>query len=179
MNKYELIQSMNENHNRFVNYVNTLSEKEFLFALPEKWTAAQQLDHLVRSTKPLILAVRLPKFMLHIVFGSANRPSKSFEELVDKYLKKINAGGKASGSFIPPVVGFEKRKSLSKELQNIVTKINNGLKNFTEEELDECILPHPLLGKITIREMMYFTIYHVDHHHFIIDKALQENRVSN
>jgi hypothetical protein len=26
--------------------------------------------------------------------------------------------------------------------------------------LDEYLLPHPLIGKLTIREILYFTIYH-------------------
>jgi hypothetical protein len=25
-------------------------------------------------------------------------------------------------------------------------------------------MPHPLLGKITAREMIYFTVYHSEHH---------------
>jgi len=177
MNKFELIEAMNENHTRFINYINTLSEAEFMFALEDKWSAGQQLDHLVRSTKPLILAVRLPKFLLQLIFGEANRPSKSYEELVEKYLIKIKEGAKATGNFIPPPVGYDKKLKLQKELASVIVKINKGLKNFTEEELDKCILPHPLLGKITFREMMYFSIYHVDHHHFIIDKALQDNHI--
>jgi hypothetical protein len=35
---------------------------------------------------------------------------------------------------------------------------------FSETQLDQLILPHPLLGKLTLREMLYFTIYHVQHH---------------
>jgi hypothetical protein len=35
------------------------------------------------------------------------------------------------------------------------------------------ILPHPLLGKITIREMLYFTAYHVQHHENIIKRDLK------
>jgi hypothetical protein len=175
MNKFELIESMAENHNRFANYMNILTEEEYLFAMPEKWSAGQQLDHLVRSTNPLILAVRLPHFILPLIFGKANRPSKSYHELVEKYLQKINNGGKATGNYIPPQVGFDKKEKLIQQLNSNVAKINKGLNQFSEQELDECILPHPLLGKLTFREMIYFTIYHVDHHHFIIDKALQQN----
>lgn len=175
MNKFALIESMTENHQRFTNYMNILTEQEYLFAMPEKWSAGQQLDHLVRSTKPLILAARLPCFIVQLIFGKANRPSKSYEELIELYLQKIQEGAKATGNFIPPPIGFDKKEKLIKELNSIVSKINKGLNQFSEEELDECILPHPLLGKITFREMIYFTIYHVDHHHYIIDKVLQQH----
>ncbi len=179
MSKYDLIEAMTENHQRFSNYMNILTEPDFLYAMPGKWSAGQQLDHIVRSTKPLILAVRLPHFILKLIFGSANRLSKSFEELVKKYEDKIAEGGKASGSFIPPAVGFDKKDALIKELGSIITKINTGIEKFTEEELDTCILPHPLLGKVTFREMIYFTINHVDHHHYNIDKAIQEGLLNN
>jgi len=45
------------------------------------------------------------------------------------------------------------------------------LLDYSEQDLDELILPHPLLGKLTLREMMYFTMYHVLHHH----KSIEEN----
>jgi hypothetical protein len=33
-----------------------------------------------------------------------------------------------------------------------------------EGSLDRCRLPHPLLGKLTVREMLFFTLYHNLHH---------------
>jgi hypothetical protein len=175
MNKYDLILAMTENHERFSNYMNILTESEYLYAKPEKWSAGQQLDHIVRSTKPLILAVRLPHFALKLIFGKAKRTSMSFEELVKKYDTKIEEGAKATGNFIPPLIGFDKKDTLINELRSTITKINTGVANFSEDDLDQCLLPHPLLGKITFREMLYFTINHVDHHHYIMDKAIQES----
>ena len=99
----------------------------------------------------------------------------SFEELVKKYEDRIANGAKATGNFIPPVIGYDKKDALIHELSLIISKINNGIEHFSEEELDQCLLPHPLLGKITFREMLYFTINHVDHHHYIMDKAIQES----
>jgi hypothetical protein len=36
--------------------------------------------------------------------------------------------------------------------------------NCKEAQLDQYLVPHPLLGKITLRELGYFTIYHTQHH---------------
>lgn len=33
--------------------------------------------------------------------------------------------------------------------------------------------PHPLLGKLTLREMMFFTIYHVQHHEVFDEKKFE------
>lgn len=174
MNKYDLMGALTENHQRFSNYMNILSKSEYLYAAPGKWSAGQQLDHIIRSTKPLILAFRIPKFALKLLFGKPNKPSMSFEELVQKYEAKIAAGSKATENYIPPIIDFEQRESLIQQLELNIKKINAAVEKFEEEDLDNCLLPHPLLGKITCREMLYFTIDHVDHHHYLMDKAIQE-----
>jgi hypothetical protein len=47
----------------------------------------------------------------------------------------------------------------------------SNLQNWSEEELDIYNCPHPVLGKTTIKEVLYFTIYHVQHHTEIIKKT--------
>ena len=69
----------------------------------------------IRAIKPLQLAYGLPKFALRIFFGKTNRPSKTYDDLVAKYKTKLAAGGKASGPFIPPFIGFEKKDALIKK----------------------------------------------------------------
>ena len=43
-------------------------------------------------------------------------------------------------------------------------KYTERLGNWSEKDLDKYKLPHPLLGKLTVREMLFFTIYHNEHH---------------
>ena len=45
-------------------------------------------------------------------------------------------------------------------------------KKWKDAQLDQYIAPHPLLGKITVRELCYFTIYHTQHHLNIIKERL-------
>ena len=88
----------------------------------------------------------------------------SYESLVRKYDEKLRIGGRASGAFLPQVVSFSEKEKLFGTLRSYLKSIKNSLTNYTEVELDLIILPHPLLGKITIREMLYFTAHHVTHH---------------
>ena len=60
-----------------------------------------------------------------------------------------------------------------------VKMIENNLTNFTEGELDNLVLPHPLLGQLTIREMIYFTIYHVEHHTRNIKRNIEQLTAAN
>ena len=52
--------------------------------------------------------------------------------------------------------------------------LNKKIELFSEQDLDSHILPHPLLGKLTFREMLYFTIYHVQHHQDLMLKYLED-----
>jgi hypothetical protein len=45
---------------------------------------------------------------------------------------------------------------------------------WKDDQLDHYIAPHPLLGKLTLRELCYFTIYHAGHHLNIIKARLTE-----
>ena len=162
--KPQIISSLNEKVDAFNNYILRLNKEQFESTPNGKWSAGQNLDHLIRSIKPLQLAYGLPKFALMTLFGKTNRPSRTYDELVTKYKTKVAAGGKASGPFIPPVIRFEKKDELIKKYaihtQNLIAKIEKQ----SERELDSYILPHPLLGKVTLREMLYFTIHHNEHH---------------
>lgn len=35
---------------------------------------------------------------------------------------------------------------------------------WSETQLDSYLLPHPVLGRVTVREMLMFTLFHFDHH---------------
>jgi hypothetical protein len=164
MDKQTIKNQLYEKHNSFISYLETLSEEDFLKSKNDKWTAGQQFEHIFLGVKPVRQILSLPKFLLQLIWGQANRESKSYEDLVEKYLLKLENGGRATGRFIPQTVSYKKGQilkiNLNKELDMLVAKLDR----FSEDELDKYILPHPLLGKLTIREMLYFTIYHVRHH---------------
>ena len=173
MDKKILKDKLTANHNAFAASVSSLNNEEFLSCKGGKWTAGQQLEHIYLSVVPLRQILSLPKFLLKLIWGKANRESKSYEELVKKYLLKLESGGKATKRFVPKAVNLEDRQSLKTKLQNEVKNLCSVLDRFTEKELDEYVLPHPLLGKLTLREMMYFTIYHVEHHSKLMKQNLQ------
>lgn len=162
--KDEIRKALDEKVNAFNNYIIPLN-KEQLEATPgNKWSAGQNLDHLIRSIRPLQLAYSLPRFMLSLMFGKANRPSKTFDELVEKYNSRLSTGGRASGQFIPKAIVFEQKELLLKKYNKHKEKLISKIAKISEEDLDKYILPHPLLGKITLREMLFFTIHHNVHH---------------
>jgi DinB superfamily len=174
MNKQQISRRIIENHQNFTEFISTLNEAEFMYSADGKWTAGQQLDHLVRGVSPVRTALTLPKFVTKSLFGKANRSSTSYEHLVSNYQGKLALGSKASGRFIPPSINFVQRQKLTNKLLKTVAGLCQRLEKFSESQLDEHLLPHPILGKLTIREMLYFTIYHCEHHHRAVLRNLEK-----
>lgn len=173
MIRAEIIQELGRAYGQYVQYIDGLTEEEFLRSVNNKWTAGQQTEHLLRSVKPLSQGLQLPRFLFRLFFGKPNRPGRTYTQLVAKYHLKLQAGGRASGAFIPKDVSFSQKQSLLSALNNQVHKLQVRLTRYDEKDLDQYLIPHPLLGKLTIREMMYFTIYHVIHHQRNIQEMLQ------
>lgn len=170
MNKAEIQQRLRESHEQFATLLLQLTEPDFLFSRG-KWTAGQQLEHIIKSVSPVNLALFLPLFILKFSFGKANRASRTYEALVERYQLKLAQGGKSTAQFLPKTVLFTDRSKLTDKLNNLVASLIHKVESLSEEQLDYYILPHPLLGKLTLREMLYFTIYHVGHH----QKQVEEN----
>ncbi len=142
-------------------------DEVLLFKKPTaKWSTAENIQHLIISTKMTTLAYRLPKFIVWLVGGKPIRPSHTYEELKDKYYKKLADGGKARGVFVPKPIEIKYGKQkLMDNWQNATTAFMLALsKNRTEQNLDAYLARHPLLGRITLRELCYFTIFHTEHH---------------
>ena len=53
MNKTVLTKELTINHNLFLEYINSLTDKEFNGKLDQKWSAGQELEHIVKSVEPL------------------------------------------------------------------------------------------------------------------------------
>ena len=165
MFKEEICAMLTTDHRNFTDYITSLNDEELLKSPPDKWNAGQHLDHIIRSVSAVRQALRVPKMILRIIFPKANRPSKDYEGLVEKYKSRLQQGGKAGGRFIPATIKATDKNNLVQKLNQQVNKLCDLLKDYNEDDLDSITLPHPLLGRLTMREMLYFTIYHVQHHH--------------
>ena len=168
MDKQAIIKRLTENHHAFISCIQQLSNEAFMYSPNEKWTAGQQLEHIYFSVKPVNLAFRFPKFLMKLIWGKANRQSRRYDDLIQRYHTKLANGSKATGPFIPKNVDPEKGQKLTSKLENEVAQLCMSIEKFSEEDLDQYILPHPLLGKLTLREMLFFTIYHVKHHENLV-----------
>jgi hypothetical protein len=172
MTRSEIASRLRDDHKRFAVMISSQTDEDFERSVGGQWTPGHQLDHIYRSVKPLRSAIQLPAFVPRMLFGKPKHPSRSYEEVVARYHEKLAAGGKAIGGFLPKAVHLNHRNSLLIKLTDTVEELAKKIEKMDEERLDSILLPHPLLGKITLREMLHFTIYHVGHHHKMTLKNL-------
>jgi hypothetical protein len=165
MNTLHTAEALIATYHGFCNEVNQLSEQQYVTApAPGKWSIAQHQEHLLKSTSPVALAFSMPYFLLNWKFGKANRPSRTYEELQIRYKEKLGAGGVAPSGFLPKERGIADREKLSNKLIQVAEKTSKKLIAKTEADLEKYVLPHPLLGKLTLREIAWFTVFHGELH---------------
>ena len=172
MNKQEIITA---SENMFIQLSETGNhiDEQVMFKKPgDKWSVAENIMHLIISTDTTTLAYYLPKFLVKWVGGTPNRKSRTFDELKEKYYKKLSEGGRASGRFVPkPIeIKYGKQKLMSNWNKATLKYISALTNKRTDNDLDNYLARHPLLGRITLRELCYFTIFHTEHHLSSIQK---------
>ena len=168
---------LEETHKAFAaltQFASETSEQAFFHKPPEKWSAAENLQHLILSTQPVIRALKLPKITLR-TFGKPNRPCRTYPELVKRYLERLEGVEVAAPSaFLPKDTLKTDKDSLIKTWTELEGKLCHQIEKWSEDKLNKYLLPHPLLGKLLVREVLFFTVYHTYHHLRIMEGRVKD-----
>lgn len=172
MTKSILLDQFEQAHVDLISYVQTLPDDAYQYSYAGKWTAGQQMAHVILCLRVTGKAL-MPADVIEQRFGKIDRPEMTFEELVSYYQAGLRDGGKAPERFLPPATGIEQRIQLNTELTDLLASIRGQLMTYSEEEISSLSLPHPFLGKLSIRELFYLMTYHAGHHQRQIKAHLQ------
>ena len=146
----------------------TMSVDAFFAPQGTKWSPAEHALHLQKSSAPLVVGLKLPAWLLRARFGRPSLPSRPFAKLRADYRQKLDAGGQA-GRYAPerertPNHGDVRRDQIMQHWSLTNRRLISVLDRWDETKLEAVQLPHPLLGMLTVREMIAFTVYHTAHH---------------
>ena len=162
--KEDIIENMGTSATEIIDWMNIQPGENFVKGPTKKWNASQHLDHLYQVVVLVNKALRLPKFILRWRFGKPNRKGRDYDTIVAKYQNKL----KTLSSTIKPPGGKKHlvadKPDLLNQFELQIQRLQKGLDKWTEEDLDKYLFPHPLLGKVTVRELMLWMIYHHYHH---------------
>lgn len=181
-----LVQALEEAHRAFKSALESAEPGQiFHRPAPDRWSVDEQARHLITSVNAMAKGLTLPKLLIRLRFGRASR-SRSYREVVAFYRSQLANGARASGRFVPaPRTGASgargalevgdaskagdggsdaQHQNLVKRWRRANDRLVDGLNGWNEKQLDRLRLPHPVLGPMTVREMLFFTYYHNLHH---------------
>jgi hypothetical protein len=142
--------------------INSIDDSAFTHNIPSKWSIADNLEHLIRANGLLALSLRLPKFVI-VQIGGKPEILRSSEEVITLYQRKLANGAKSTFTYNPKFL-FKNRNITTQLWKNSYQLLLSAIESWEESDLDLYCLPHPIIGKVTIREMLFFTTYHHYHH---------------
>ncbi len=150
-----------------VAYWSAFDTSEFFAKIDGHWSPAENVRHLIKSIRPVAKALTMPGLVLRFMFGWPRRNSTPWPEIQARYLALLDAGGKA-GRFArsereEPDLEAGRARIMAQFVQ-ANRDLRAALAKWSDRSLDRYQLPHPLLGKLTLREMLIFTAYHQVHH---------------
>lgn len=166
MEKQAINNLLEEKHQELFNWLNKQENNYWEKGPDGKWSAGQHIQHLVDSIKKLNYALSMPSFLLKYKFGKANREVRPYEKVVQRYRDKLVENKEKAKTYNAAVsTPSEKEfRQLLKSLHNQKKKLQNKTQKMSDKKLNSLIVPHPLMGKMPLREIIMWTAYHTEHH---------------
>lgn len=166
MNKQELSQLLDDKLDHLTQHIKNQPDDLFVTQkVPGKWSNGEHLEHLRKTTRAVNKGMKLPGLVLRLKFGTCNRSERTYDETKKRYttyLKESKA--KSPEEFNPNnITAADKERLLTWFIQEKET-MQATVSKLSEKALSQYVIPHPLIGKLTFREFVYFTAFHADHH---------------
>lgn len=172
MHKQEIADLLEENYHNLLVWLENHDDGNWTHGPENEWTTGQQALYLLKNIIPLNDALSMPRFLLKYVYGTANRPVRDNDSIVNQLQELLQ-----SKEYQPTIrrqklnrPKFKDKTYLMTRLQVESKKLQYKTRRISDKNLDTLLLPHPELGKIPIREILICNAIKVKHH----TKLLQE-----
>lgn len=165
LDKFHIISSTEAIVEDIVKLCRNMNNETFFYS-NGKWSAAEHLEHLRLSFHKSWQGLFIPKFISRMMFKKPQEAPLPYEELQEKYELLLARGAKATKEYIPNLNNKRSKDEIIERFKHTANRYLNQVRYYWEEEnIDQFQFPHPILGNITARELMYFNIFHSWHHY--------------
>ena len=155
-------------------FFGALPAEQLFHRVPGAWSPMDDLRHLVRTNAAVVKGLGIPAPLLRLRFGRPARPAWSYERLTVLYDALLTTGVKAPAPFEPRsgvVAELEPyRERVLGQWRSVKEQLLGRVAGLNERRADRTSLPHPGLGLLSVREMLFFVIHH-DLHHLRVAKG--------
>jgi len=170
MTKQEVIDTIKDKHQTLYDWLDGHPEQDWIKGPNGKWNTGEHIVHLIQSGQILNKALSLPKFYMKYKWGTNNRNNRTYPQVCKKYQDKLaaNPGVVAKISQNMPTMAVADKSSYISKLDKEKLRLIHKFQKWKDKDLDTYLLPHPLMGRMTIREIVMWTAYHTEHHYKIL-----------
>ena len=166
--KTSLLESLQALHNTSTPIWDAFTEDEFFAQQGEAWSPSEHIRHLNKSIRAVTRGMKTPKITL-LAFGISMNGSQNYQDVKENYLEVLAKGATATAPYIPKsnpadISLTEWREITMQRWEDSAASLQKAIHGWTETSLDRYRLPHPWMGNLTVREMLFFTLYHNLHH---------------
>lgn len=170
----ELVRALRAMVDEGTAFLDTLSDETFFAPQGDRWSPSDHVRHLRNGSAPLASALKLPPWVIQLRFGRHRGLSRSYRELRSVYHGVLASGGQA-GEFAPSPESTPRNPSARRaQIMHQWRSTNDALcrvaAGWSESALDRVQGRHPLLGMLSARELLEFTVYHTTHHLLLVAK---------
>lgn len=141
-----------------------------------KWSIFQNIDHLNKSNQLTTLGYKTPKIILRALYGKSDGPSRTTQEIINLYQSFLGKGAKSPRLLGGKNAHLKDKEKLLEAYKSKIQALRNAVQEWTEKDLDFYCMKHPIIGNITAKEMLSFTVYHQFHHLNTIERMIEKLR---
>ncbi len=159
----EIVSALERNAQELAGYFGSLPEPVFLSGDDLHWGAAHHLVHVTighrRVARGLAAAGALPP--------SPGEASRRYAEVCATYRERLAAVPPAvlqRNPLPPQVPAGATQAEVVAAYTEASAKVREAAAAWSEDDLDRRGMPHPLMGLVSVREMLMFMVFHDRHH---------------
>ncbi|MGB0850222.1 MAG: DinB family protein [Bacteroidia bacterium] len=176
--KSEIIEGFYKKWSEIRKLIEKLTNDQFVMKNdPKVWSVAEEFDHVLKSATAVSSAMKVSPLMLKWKFGKPNREIRTYDEAYSRYFQKLkDVKGKpvAPSTFISEEGKVFDKENMLKHWDSTLKKFEERINKWSDKNLDRVLLPHPLLGKMMVREILFFTHFHTEHHRKGLEKKISQ-----
>jgi nucleoside-diphosphate-sugar epimerase len=139
-----------------------IPEAAFFSGDSDHWSPAHHLAHLAQASAAVARGLRSGRLPLH-----PTGRSRPYLEVRDAASAAVAATAKPRllemGRRVVLTPGAA-RDDVVREFSAASADLRAAAEEWADEALDRHAMPHPLMGWLTVREMLMFTVFHEKHH---------------
>ncbi|WP_338870362.1 DinB family protein [Spirosoma sp. SC4-14] len=148
----------------FIEVATALTDDQFKQNVDGKWSVAEVMQHLYLSARPVARLMTGPREVFE-QWGKTDASPKRYDDIAKWYQTALKNRNQAPSAMSPRPDDMQVDKAVILErFMSVYQTLCEAIPTWSDNELNSLQIPHPLLGLLSVREMLYFTSVHTQHH---------------